>query len=200
MFTTDAKRRVRRAIQGGTTLIELVVFIVVVSAAVAGVLLALNNATRGSADPMIRKQALAIAEALLEEVTLMPFTYCDADDAQVSTAQSATIGAGGCAATVEANGPESGETRYSSATPFDNVNDYDGLTMSPVLDITQAGITGLDSSYSATVTVANSSLGGIATPDADGQPNSLLITVTVTGPANVSVVLQGYRAKYAPRI
>jgi MSHA pilin protein MshD len=190
----------RRSAQAGTTLVELVVFIVVVSAAVAGVLLALNSATRGSADPMIRKQALAIAEALLEEVELMPFTYCDTDDAQVSTAQSATVGASGCTAAVEASGPEAGETRYSSATPFDNVNDYHGFTMSPVVDITQAGISGLASSYSASVTVAENSLGGIATPDADGQPNSLLITVTVTGPANVSVVLQGYRAKYAPRV
>ena len=43
-------------------------------------------------------------------------------------------------------------------------------------------------------------LGGIAATDANGQANVLLITVTVTGPANTTVVLNGYRTKYAPRI
>ena len=45
----------------GLSLVELIVFIVIVSAAVAGVLGALGIATRSSADPMMHKQALAIA-------------------------------------------------------------------------------------------------------------------------------------------
>ena len=93
MCTPKAGRGLR-PLQAGATLVELVVFIVVVSVAVAAVLLAMNAVTRGSPDPMMRKQALAIAEALLEEVELMPFTFCDPDDANVSTAQSATTGIG----------------------------------------------------------------------------------------------------------
>lgn len=192
--------RTRQALQRGISLIELIVFIVIVSAAVAGVLSALNAATRSSADPMIQKQALAIAEALLEEVQLQPFTYCDPDDPQAATAQSASVGPTGCSAGgVEAIGAESAapygpETRTSATNPFDNVNDYNGLSMGPgITDITGAAIAGLEA-YSATVSVANQALGAI--PAAE----SLLITVTVDGPpgSNTRVVLHGYRLRYAP--
>jgi len=187
----------RRA--AGLSLVELIVFIVVVGVAVAGVLAALNLSTRASADPMIQKQALAIAEAVLEEAQLMPFTYCDPDDPQAATALNAGVGATGCtaAASVENPGadatpPYGPETRLSVTTPFDNVNDYNGFSMGPgIIDMTGAAITGLDG-YTATVSVANQALGVIPASDA------LLITVTVTGPGNTSAVLHGYRVRYAP--
>ena len=190
----------RRSV-GGFTLIELIVFIVIVSVSVAGVLLAINTATRSGTDPMIRKNAIAIAEGMLEEVSLMPFTFCDADDPQATTATSSAVGAAGCtsAATVNAIGPEAGETRYASATPFDHVDDYSGFSMNPIVDITNTAI-GTLTSYSATVSVAATALGSIAATDAQGQANALLITVTVSGPQNTTVVLQGYRTKHAPQI
>jgi MSHA pilin protein MshD len=170
----------------------LVVFIVIVGIAVAGVLAALNVSTRASADPMTQKQALAVAEAVLEEIELRPFTFCDPDDANAATATSTA----GCATTVEALGPE-GETR-TGVTPFDNVNDYaNGFALTGISDITGTAITGLES-YNATVNITPQALGGIAATDAGGAPQSLLVTVTVTGPANVSVRLDGYRARYAP--
>ena len=67
-------------------------FIVIVGAAVAGIIGMISITTQSSADPMIRKQALSIAEAMLEEVRLQPFTYCDPDD---PTAATATLGSGG---------------------------------------------------------------------------------------------------------
>src|SRR5438874_5216487 len=184
----------------GVTLLELIVFIVIVSTAVVGILTALDVSNRSSADPMIQKQALAIAEALLEEVQLQPFTYCDPEDLpQATTADSATVGPTGCsvAAAVEAIGPETPapygpETRTSATTPFDNVNDYNGFSMGPgITDITGAAITGLEK-YSASVVVANQAIAPILAPDV------LLITVTVTGPSNTTVVLDGYRVRYAP--
>ncbi|HXF66696.1 MAG TPA: type II secretion system protein [Burkholderiales bacterium] len=172
----------------GLSLVEQIVFIVVVGAAVAGVLAALNLTARGSADPMIQKQALAIAEAVLEEIQLQPFTYCDPDDANAATA----LNPAGCATTPEAIGPEAGETRSSATTPFDNVNDYDGFTMTGMTDIAGAAVAGLDG-YAVSVSVAGQALGAV--PAAE----SLLITVTVTAPvANVSVALHGYRIRYAP--
>ncbi len=60
--------------QRGVTLIELIVFIVIVSVGLAGVLASLNVSVRGSADPLQPKQALAIAEGLLEEVLLKNYT------------------------------------------------------------------------------------------------------------------------------
>jgi MSHA pilin protein MshD len=185
----------RRDGQAGVTLVELIVFIVIVSVAVAGVLTALDVGNRSSTDPMIQKQALAIAEALLEEVQLQPFTYCDPNDANAATALSAagcTGGAGG--ANDESQpplGPEAGETR-SGATPFDNVSDYNGFSMGPgITDLSGAALPDLGA-YSASVAIANQALGAV--PSADG----LLITVTVTGPSSTTVVLHGYRVRYAP--
>lgn len=57
-------------LQRGISLIELIIFIVIIGAAMAGVLLVMNQVTRSSADPLIRKQALAVAESMLEEIRL----------------------------------------------------------------------------------------------------------------------------------
>lgn len=63
----------------GVTLIELIVAMVVVSIALAGVLMVINFTTLHSADPVLRHQAIAIAEAYMEEITLKNFTDPDAD-------------------------------------------------------------------------------------------------------------------------
>jgi len=172
----------------GLTMIELIIFMVVVSAALAGVLRVFTQATAASADPALRRQALAVAESVLEEVQLMPFTFCDGDDADVDAATSTA----GCVTLVDAIGPETGEGRY--ATPqFDHVNDYHGFAMTGITDITHTAVAGL-SGYNASVTVAASTLGSIDAPSGD----ALRITVTVTGPGSTSITLDGYRSRYAP--
>jgi MSHA pilin protein MshD len=57
----------------GFTLIEMIIAIVVIGVGLAGVLAAFTGNFKASADPMIRKQMLAIAEGMMEEVTLKPF-------------------------------------------------------------------------------------------------------------------------------
>ncbi|HEX2649830.1 MAG TPA: hypothetical protein VHN19_07810 [Burkholderiales bacterium] len=57
----------------GVTLVELIVFMVLVGVAMAGVFAAFNTMTAGSADPEVRKQMVAIAESLMEEIQLRPF-------------------------------------------------------------------------------------------------------------------------------
>ncbi len=54
----------------GLTLVELIVAMVVISIALSGVLLVINYATSHSADPVLERQALAIAESYLEEILL----------------------------------------------------------------------------------------------------------------------------------
>lgn len=169
--------------QQGFTLIELVIFIVIVSVALAGVLTVLNITTKSSADPMVRKQALAIAEALLEEVMMQPYTYCDPDDVTAATATSTA----GCTTTVENIGPDvnpngTTETRASSTNPFDNVNDYDGL--STTTNIAGGGV----AKYTANVTVANATLNAVS---------GLLITVAVNS-GTETISLQGYRTPHSP--
>ena len=59
--------------QTGTTLIELVIAIVIIAIAASAILMAIFTTVGSSADPMIRHQAVAIAEAYLEEIALKPF-------------------------------------------------------------------------------------------------------------------------------
>jgi MSHA pilin protein MshD len=57
----------------GVTLVELIISIVVIGVALAGVLLVIVRNTQASADPMIWHQAVAIAEAYLEEILTKEF-------------------------------------------------------------------------------------------------------------------------------
>jgi MSHA pilin protein MshD len=178
----------RRPGVAGLSLVELLIFIVVVSAALAGVLRVFLQVSAASADPMLQRQALAVAEALLEEIQLLPFSFCDSDDANVETATSAA----GCTAGADLSGPESGENRY--ATPqFDHVNDYHGFSAAGVTDITHTAVSGL-AGYSSSVSVAAAALGSIGAASGD----ALRITVTVSGPHGVTVTLDGYRTRHAP--
>lgn len=54
--------------QIGFTLIELVISMVIIGIGVAGILQVMEITTRHSADPMIQHQAVAVAEAYLEEI------------------------------------------------------------------------------------------------------------------------------------
>lgn len=174
MFTERYQRK-----QAGLTLIEIIVFILVVSVALIGILSIMRLTTIASTDPMRDKQALAIAESLIEEIQLQAFTYCDPDDANASTATSAAA----CASTPQGLGPTAGETRYAEPR-FDNVGDYHGFTMAGIRDIQNNAIVGLEQ-YTASVT---ETLTG----------DQIQIDVLVTS-GNTSVLLTGYRYRFAPR-
>lgn len=65
--------RPQRCAQRGFTLIEMVLAIVVLGVGLAGVLIAFSTVTRGSADPVVAQQMLAIAEEMMEEIQLKPY-------------------------------------------------------------------------------------------------------------------------------
>ncbi len=188
-----------KARQCGISLIELVMFIVIVSVGVVGILAVMNVTTRHSADPLIRKQVVAVAESLLEEVALHPFTYCDPNDVNVLNATTSANCTGG------AGGPNDqsvqfavGETRYSSSTPFDNVSDYSGFSMpggiKPINDpVTSAS--GLEN-YTAAVTITQAGGAGKEFPTLLAAA-VLRIDVVVTSGAEIAR-LSGYRFRYAP--
>jgi MSHA pilin protein MshD len=83
--------------QSGVTLIELILSMVIISIALVGIFSVINVTVNRSADPVLRNQAIAIAEAYLEEIQLK--SYADPNSTNV------------------------GEDR----TSFDNVDDYNGL-------------------------------------------------------------------------
>lgn len=172
----------------GLTLVELVMFIVIVGAAIAGGLSVLNVSVRSSADPQLRKQAVAVAEALLEEIQLSGMTFCDPADPDLENAVSETL----CLVRPEVAGPEAGNAR-----PFDNVNDYVatyGAAQAIAGDVTGAAAA-IPAGYAASVTITPEALNGIASSSAD--PEVLRIAVTVTYGSD-SITLEGYRTRYAP--
>ncbi len=97
----------------GVSLIELIIAIVVIGVAVGGVITLFTRAVSQSADPMLVEQAVAIAEAYMEEITLKPF--------------------------VDPNGTEVGETRAT----YDDVDDFNGLTDNGARDQTDTAVSGL---------------------------------------------------------
>lgn len=99
--------------QAGVTLVELLVSIVIVSIAASGVLGVLSMTTAASADPMIRHQASAIAEAYLEEILLKPVDDPDGVDGEALRAD------------------------------YDDLDDYDGLADMGARDQFGAPIAGL---------------------------------------------------------
>lgn len=184
--------------QSGLTMIEMIMFILIVGVALAAIIGVLNLTNKGSADPLRRKQALMIAEGLLEEVQLARFTFCDpsadkAGDENVKGSLECDI--------PENWGPEAGGTR-----PFDNVNDYvsaPNVAESRFNDadgrLTDANGEPMNvDGYSATVTVTPESIGGIAVANpASGDVDVLRIRVEVRYDGE-TLVLDGYRARYAP--
>ncbi len=99
--------------QQGVTLIELVISIVVISIAVSAVLGVLTVNTGASADPMIRQQAIAIAQSHLEEIILKSFDDPDGVDGEASRAL------------------------------YDDLDDYDGMTTVGARDQFDTAIAGL---------------------------------------------------------
>lgn len=170
----------------GFTLIELIVFVVVVSVGIVGLLSTLGVFVKHSADPLARKQALAIAEAVLDEIAQAGFSYCVASDPNFLSATSTA----GCA-TPESPGPETDEVR-----PYDHVYDYVSAfgtpTAFPVSGFAGASIAA-PSGYAASVTMTQTPLNG--SPAAD----SLLVSVSVSG-GGETVLLDTWRFRSAPNL
>lgn len=100
--------------ENGATLVELILTIVIISIALTGIMNVINVTVRHSADPLVQRQAIAIAESYLEEITLLPI--------------------------IDPDGSNSGETRAN----FDNINDYAGLSDTGARDQNNAAISGLE--------------------------------------------------------
>src|SRR5512135_509307 len=152
--------------QRGISLIELIMFIVIISTALAGILLVMNQVTKSSADPLVRKQALAIAESMLEEIQLQDLN--PASCTGVLGADAARAGAG-C------------------------VKDYNGYhTTNGILDFsTNAGVPGLGNYDIGNVVVTQiATLGGMPINAGSGVE----ITVTVTNKLGAPAIdATGYR-------
>ncbi len=128
-----------RSQQQGVTLVELVITIIVISLVVLGIFGALGSMAGSSGDPVVRTQAVSIAEAYLEEVRLQQY---------------ATVGS--CPAVA----PPGGRAQFSYTCQ------YQGLSNSGARDQFDNAITGLEN-YQISISINQSAaLGGIAAADA----------------------------------
>jgi MSHA pilin protein MshD len=179
--------------ESGLTLIELIVFIVIVSVGLAGIVATYSTVVRGSADPLARKQALVIAESLLLEIEQQAFTWCDPQDANALTATSAAACALAANNQNNLGGPTpAAESRGNGANPYDNVADYSALS-----NVAASDILGSNAVAGYLVSVAITRAGGAAPFAAFPADAVLRIAVTVNGHGE-SVTLVGYRSRYAP--
>lgn len=182
----------------GATLVELVAFIVVVAVGVVGLVSVTGPMLRHSADPMARKQALAIAESLLTEIVQQPFTYCDPQDTDVMTATSASActndqDKGGAAFPLPgavAPTPAT-EVRGSATDPYDNVADYAGYKATADIITGNAAL----ADYTAEVTIGRA--GGAGAFAALPVAAALRIDVRVFGRGE-DLTVTAWRTRYAP--
>lgn len=166
--------------QVGVTLVEMVIFIMIVSLSVAGILIVMTATTQRSADPMIRQQAVLIAESYLEEILHKRFTDPSPGATQVC--------------------PTALPYKEVSRASYDNVCDYDNLNDSAgAVDQLGNTVTGL-TAYNVSVTVTGNVGDATALNNINntGALRVLRVDVEVTHDdvPDFQMRLAGYRTNY----
>ena len=149
----------------GYTLIELVTSMTIIAIALIGTLMAINAAVLHSGDPLLRQQAIAIAESYLEEISGKNFPITNP-----------------C--------PPAVTPRVPRGT-FTNICDYHGLTEVPT-DQNGTPIAGLGG-YNVSVRV-DSTTANLGSPTLTPGIQVVRIDVTVShSPMMVPITLSTYR-------
>ena len=122
--------------QRGATLVEVVISIVVIAVAVSAVLGVMSTSVGRSADAMVITQAVSVANAYLEEISLKPFTDPDGMDGEVLRAD------------------------------FDDVDDYNGLVDAGAADQFGNPIAALSGYTVSVAVTPSAALPGVPAADA----------------------------------
>ena len=199
-FTTPERAMKRSA--HGFTLIDVLMLIVLIGSVAGATTMMYARMSSQSAQALRNRQALSVAQTLINEVRMMPFTYCDAPTIAANAAA--------CGALVDVLGPETGETRVhlsgNTAVRYDGVSDYAGWVQPEAGCLGICDLQGkllnpagsvLDG-CSAAVAMAPQAMTSITATDVSGRPQALLISVTVSCPGISDVLLQGLRTRHAP--
>ena len=162
-----------RSTQTGATLVELVITIVIISVAIAGVVGAFALITGRSADPLNQTRAVKLAQLYMDEILTQKY-----DD---QTPQGGFPKFSGACSI----GPEGSEGRAT----FVDVDDYDGLTGAPSTATGSALIGYSGFSISITVTCAGTEVGLPA-------DEAKRIDLDITAPGNQTFSFTAYRANF----
>ncbi|RMG57250.1 MAG: type II secretion system protein [Gammaproteobacteria bacterium] len=170
----------------GFSLLELLVFIVIVSIVLLGLVGLFATNVRGSADVLLRQQAIEVARAYMETVKNRKWNHNTPAGGGCVNTGSGYCPTGPAAAPIGNDG--------QARADYDDVDDYNGIDEAPMtLDaggnlVPVAGLGG----YRVQVAVSQpgSALSGVAAAD------QRLITVTVTAPDGQRIVLNAIRVNY----
>lgn len=182
----------------GFTLIETVMFIVIVGVAVAGVTIQFSQTVAHSADPLLRQKTIALANGIMDEIVRKRWD------------ENTPIG-GGCVVTIAATnvcavpGAPSVSTAWSDPTPtwandnggearaqYDDIDDYDAITaQSPPQDPTGANITDY-AGYTLDITVSYPASNWNNIDKADVKQ----IELSLTNPIGESITYTTYRINF----
>jgi MSHA pilin protein MshD len=124
--------------QRGLSLLEVVIFIVVLGIAITGMAILYNQLTLASVDPLVRKQAVAIANSLMEEIQLRPFSAIRTTRWCRRSQPTGLL----CARQQESTTIGRKQAKRYADPRFDNVSDYNGQHADSIQDISNNTIAG----------------------------------------------------------
>ena len=170
----------------GFTLVELLIFVIITSIAVAAIAGLFAKNVGSSADPYLRQKALAVAKGYMDEILRQRWNHN-------------TPFGGGCVLTGSGQCQSISPTNPSAAPigsdgqirpDFDDVDDYHGLDEAPTdqLGNLMAGYNGFN--VQVQVTQPGGSWNNVDASDVR------VITVTVSTSSNESIMLRGYRLNF----
>ncbi len=161
--------------EGGATLVELVITIVVISVAIAGVVGAFALIASRSADPLNQTRAVELAQLYMDEIITKKYDENTPQGGQPKYTGACNIGADG------------GESRAT----YDDVDDYNGISGEA-----PRGALGALTGYSGfEVSVAVQCAGddpGVGLPASEAKR----IDITVTIPGDSDFVFSAYKANF----
>jgi MSHA pilin protein MshD len=162
--------------QRGFTLLELIVFIIVISIGFVGILSVFNVTGLRSADPMQQKQMLSIAEAMLSEILLKDYDDPGNGCTPLTTPTSCRL------------------SNVIDRQNYNDVSDYDTFATTGIYRIDGTAIVEL-TTYNLSVAVINPVIPPVAPLNTLEGVAAKRITVTVTNGGN-TLSLEGYRTSY----
>jgi len=165
----------------GFTLIELIIVILVLSLALTGVTIAINETVKQSSKPLVQTRAMELAQTYLDEILNKRFDElsgqggtprCDSSDNAAQTCSNSL-----------------GNEESNNRQLFDDVDDFNGLNDSPPVTANSSLVN--YSSYRVQVSVAYA--GGDLGLSSRGAKR---ITVSVTTPLGNVIPVSAYRVNF----
>ena len=168
--------------QKGTTLIELVMTIVIISVAIAGVVGAFSLIAGRSADPLNQTRAVALSQLYMDEILAKQF----ADESPIG---------GGAVDKTKADclniGVDDIDVDDESRSTFNDVDDYDVLDDYPPKNSEEDSLNGY-SSFRVSVSVkCDGTEVGL-----DWNYQAKLIDITITDPSGNDYLFSAYRGNF----